>query len=116
VEISTVTSFSPSALALEGMVCDADGTSMERAVASFMPVLPKAATPEMLARAIAGERPDVPLDVLASSFEATFLVNELLRVLVRELPPHVVAPDLLVFDQDELTLRHWDAAGRTWRR
>ena len=82
--------------------------SMAKAIASFMPVLPKAATPELLARAIAGEQPSVPLDVLASSFEATFLVNELLRVTVRGLPPHVVAPDLVVFDQDELMLRSWD--------
>jgi hypothetical protein len=97
------------------MVCDAQGPSMAAAVASFLPVLPKAATPELLARAISGERPDVPLDVLASSFEAAFLVNELLRVIVRSLQAHAVAPDLLVFDQDELTLRRWDGARRSWR-
>jgi hypothetical protein len=115
VEISTVTSFDPAAGALEGMVCDAGGSSMATAIESFMPVLPKAATPELLAGAISGERPDVPLDMLASSFEATFLVNELLRVAVRSLPPHAVAPDLLVFDQDDLTLRFWDGARRIWR-
>ena len=115
VEISTVTSFDPATRALDDMVCDAGEESMAMAIASFMPVLPKAATPELLAGAITGERPDVPLDVLASSFEATFLVNELLRVAVRSLPAHAVAPDLLVFDQDELTLRHWDGAGRSWR-
>jgi len=114
-EISTVTAFDPSAPALEEMVRDTEGPSMARTIASFMPVLPRAATPELLARAISGEQPNVPLDVLASSFEATFLVNELVRVAVRGLPAHVVAPDLLVFDQDELTLRHWDGVGRAWR-
>jgi hypothetical protein len=115
VEITTVTSFDPAGGALDNMVCDAGGPSMAAAIASFMPVLPKAATPELLAGAISGERPDVPLDVLASTFEATFLVDELVRVVVRSLPAHAVAPDLLVFDQDELTLRRWDGAGRTWR-
>ncbi len=114
VEITTVTSFDPSRPALDDMVSDAGLPSMAKAIASFMPLLPKAATPELLARAIAGEQPSVPLDVLASSFEATFLVNELLRVTVRGLPPHVVAPDLVVFDQDELVLRSWDAAGQRW--
>jgi hypothetical protein len=115
VEISTVTSFDPAAGALEDMVSDAEGPSMAAAIGSFMPVLPKAATPELLAGAIAGDRPDVPLDVVASSFEAAFLVNELVRVVVRSLPAHAVAPDLLVFDQDEVTVRRWDGAGRTWR-
>jgi tRNA threonylcarbamoyladenosine dehydratase len=115
VEISSVTSFDPASGALAGMVNDAEGASMAAAVVSFMPVLPRAATPELLARAISGEHPDVPIDMVASSFEATFLVNELVRVAVRQLPAHAVAPDLMVFDQDELTLRHWDAARRTWR-
>ena len=115
VEITTVTSFDPSARALEGMVLEDEAPSMARAIASFMPVLPKAATPELLARAVSGEQPSVPLDVLASSFEAAFLVNELMRVVVRGLPAHAVAPDLVVFDQDELSLRFWDGARRVWR-
>ena len=115
VEITTATSFDPSVRALEGMVLEDEVPSMARAIASFMPVLPKAATPELLARAISGEQPSVPLDVLASSFEAAFLVNELMRVVVRGLPAHAVAPDLVVFDQDELSLRFWDAARRVWR-
>jgi len=115
VEISTVTSFDPADRALRGMVLEDGAPSAARAIASFMPVLPKATTPELLARAVAGEQPDVPLDVLASSFEATFLVNELLRVVVRGLPAHAVAPDLVVFDQDELHLRAWDGGRRAWR-
>lgn len=115
VEITTATSFDPSARALEGMVLEDELPSMARAIASFMPVLPKAATPELLARAVSGEQPSVPLDVLASSFEAAFLVNELMRVVVRGLPAHAVAPDLVVFDQDELSLRFWDGALRVWR-
>ena len=115
VEITTATSFAPSARALEGMVLEDGAPSMARAIASFMPVLPKAATPELLARAVAGEQPSVPLDVLASSFEAAFLVNELMRVVVRDLPAHAVAPDLVVFDQDELSLRRWDGVRGHWR-
>jgi hypothetical protein len=115
VEITTATAFDPSARALDGMVLE-DGTpSIARAISSFMPVLPKAATPELLARAVSGELPSVPLDVLASSFEAAFLVDELMRVVVRGLPAHAVAPDLVVFDQDELSLRFWDGARRVWR-
>jgi hypothetical protein len=34
---------------------------------------------------------------------------------VRGLPAHAVAPDLVVFDQDELSLRFWDGALRVWR-
>lgn len=115
VEVTTVTSFDPSARALEGMVLEDGEPSTARAIASFMPVLPKAATPELLARAITGEQPSVPLDVLASSFEAAFLVNELMRVVVRGLPAHAVAPDLVVFDQDELSLRRWDGVHGHWR-
>jgi len=114
-EVTTVTSFDPSRTALDGMVCDAGVPSRSRTIRSFLPVLPRAATPELLARAIAGELPSVPLDVLASSFEATFLVNELMRVTVRDLPAHAVAPDLLVFDQDDLELRFWDAARGDFR-
>jgi hypothetical protein len=114
-EITTVTSFDPSRPALDGMVCDAGELSRAKAITSFLPVLPRAATPELLARAIAGELPSVPLDVLASSFEATFLVNELMRVTVRDLPAHAVAPDLLVFDQDEAELRYWDAGRGAFR-
>ena len=116
VEVTTVTSFDPSTPALESMVCEDGEPSMAKTIASFMPVLPRAATPELLARAIAGEQPSVPLDVLASSFEATFLVNELVRVAVRGLPAHVVAPDLLVFDQEDVTLRRWDGTRQSWRR
>ena len=70
----------------------------------------KAATPELLARAVSGELPSVPLDVLASSFEAAFLVNELVRVTVRGLPRTRWRPTSLVFDQDEPGLRFWDGA------
>jgi len=97
------------------MVCAAGVPSKARTIRAFLPVLPRAATPELLARAIAGELPSVPLDVLASSFEATFLVNELMRVTVRDLPAHAVAPDLLVFDQDDAELRFWDAARGAFR-
>ena len=64
---------------------------------------------------LTGDFKSVPLDVLASSFEATFLVNELVRVVIRGLPAHVVAPDLLVFDQEDVTLRRWDGTRQVWR-
>jgi tRNA threonylcarbamoyladenosine dehydratase len=115
VEITSVTCFDPAQSALEDMVCVDGRPSAARAIESFMPVLPKAATPELLARAIAGELPSVPTDVMASVFEATFVVDDLIRVIVRRLPPPVVAPDLYVFDQDDLWLRFWDARGRVLR-
>ena len=34
---------------------------------------------------------------------------------VRDLPAHAVAPDLLVFDQDEAELRFWDAGRGAFR-
>jgi molybdopterin/thiamine biosynthesis adenylyltransferase len=108
VEITTVTCFDPARPAIEGMVCVDGRPSIARAIESFMPVLPKAATAEMLSRAIGGEMPSVPSDAL-SALDAVFVVDELVRVLVRGLPPHVVAPDLYVFDQDDLSLRYWDA-------
>jgi hypothetical protein len=111
-----VTSFDPSTPALKSMVFEDGVPSMAKTIASFMPVLPRATTPELLTRAVAGEQPSVPLDVLASSFEATFLVNELVRVTIRGLPAHVVAPDLLVFDQEDVTLRRWDGTRQSWRR
>jgi tRNA threonylcarbamoyladenosine dehydratase len=115
VEITTLTAFDPAAPALPGMVSEGDAVSPARAIRSFLPVLPKAATPELVARAGEGELPSVPSDVLASSFEAGFLVSELVRVTVRGLAPHAVAPDLYVFDQDELTLRLWDGRAEAWR-
>ena len=90
---------------------------MAKTIASFMPVLPRAATPELLARAIAGELPSVPLDVLASSFEATFLVNELVRVAIRGLPAHVVAPGPLgVRSGGRRLFDGGTARAESWRR
>ncbi len=114
VEITTVTCFDPAQPALEDMVCVNGRPSVAKAIESFMPVLPKAATPEALARAVVGELPSVPSDAL-SALDAAFVVDELVRVLVRRLAPHVVAPDLYVFDQDELWLRFWDARRNAWR-
>jgi tRNA threonylcarbamoyladenosine dehydratase len=114
VEITTTTSFDPSRATLEDMVCDQGRPSVAKAVASFVPVLPKAATPELLARAVAGELPSVPSDVTGSAFGGALLVEEIVRVAVRRLPPHVVAPDLTIFDQDELWLRLWDAGRGAW--
>ena len=109
VEITTVTCFDPSQPTLEDMVCDRGRASVAKAIASFVPVLPKAATPELLARAEAGELPSVPADVAGSAFGGGFLVEDIMRVVIRGLPPRVVAPDLYVFNQDELWLRFWDA-------
>ena len=48
-------------------------------------------------------------------FGGAFVVEDIVRVAVRGLPPHVVAPDLYVLDQDELWLRFWDARQGTWQ-
>ena len=109
VEITTGTAFDPSHAALEEMVCDAGRASVAKAIAAFVPVLPKAATPELLARAIDGDLPAVPSDVTGSAFGAAFLVEDIVRIAVRHLPPQAVAPDLYVLNQDELWLRFWDA-------
>jgi len=114
VEITTTTCFDPSQTALEDMVCDQGRPSVAKAIAAFVPVLPKAATPELLARAVAGELPSVPSDVTGAAFGGAFLVEDVIRVAVRRLPPHVVAPDLYVFNQDELWLRFWDARRGVW--
>lgn len=114
VEISTVTCFDPSQAALEDMICDQGRPSIAKAIASFVPALPKAATPELLARAIGGELPSVPSDVTGSAFGGAFLVEDIVRVAVRRMPPHAVAPDLYVFNQDELWLRFWDARRGVW--
>ena len=68
----------------------------------------------MLAQAVAGELPHVPSDVTAAAFGAGFLVDDILRAAVRRLPPHVVAPDLYVFNEDDLWLRFWDARRGVW--
>ena len=115
VEITTVTCFDPGQAALEAMVRDQGVPSVARAIASFVPVLPKAATPELIARAVAGELPSVPSDVTGSAFGAAFVVEDVLRVAVRGLPPHAVAPDLYVFDQEELRLRFWDGRRGAWK-
>jgi hypothetical protein len=114
VEITTTTCFDPSRPALPDMVCEGGRSSVARAVSAFFPVLPKSATPELLERAIAGELPSVPSDVTGSAFGGGFLVEDILRVAVRHLPPHAVAPDVYVFDQEELTLRLWDAGRGSW--
>jgi tRNA A37 threonylcarbamoyladenosine dehydratase len=114
VEITTVTCFDPTQATLEDMVCDHGRPSVAKAVASFVPALPKAATPELLARAIGGELPSVPSDVAGSAFGGAFLVEDIVRVAVRRLAPQVVAPDLYVLNQDELWLRFWDARRGVW--
>jgi hypothetical protein len=43
-----------------------------------------------------------------------FLIEDVVRVVVRGLPPHATAPDLYVFDQEQLWLRRWDARRRAW--
>jgi molybdopterin/thiamine biosynthesis adenylyltransferase len=113
-EITSATCFDPSQSALEDMVCEKGRPSVAKAISSFFPVLPKAATPELLARAVAGELLHVPSDVTAGAFGAGFLVDDILRWAVRRLPPHVVAPDLYVFDEDDLWLRFWDARRVAW--
>lgn len=114
VEITTTTCFDPSQAALEDMVRDQGRPSVAKAIASFVPVLPKATTPELLARAVAGELPSVPSDVTGAAFGGAFLAEDVVRVAVRRLSPHVVAPDLYVFNQDELWLRFWDASRGVW--
>ena len=116
VEITTVTCFDPSQPALEDMVCVDGRPSIARAIESFMPVLPKAATPEA---ACASRR--------RRAAECAVRRHGVgLRCHVRRgrphprdsfagLPPPVVAPDLYVFDQDELWLRFWDARRNAWR-
>ena len=115
VEITTNTAFDPTQATLEDMVSVEGQPSIARAIASFFPVLPKAATPELLAQAVAGELPSVPSDVTSSGFGAAFLAEDVVRVAVRRLPPQVVAPDLYVFNQDDLWLRFWDARRSAWR-
>ena len=114
VEITTATCFDPDRPALDGMVCDQGRPSVAKAIASFIPILPRAATPELLARAVGGELPSVPSDVTGAAFGAAFQVEDIIRVVVRRLPAQVVAPDLYVFNQEELWLRFWDAARGVW--
>jgi len=114
VEISTATVFDPARPALEEMVCDESGPSVAKAIASFFPVLPKAATPELLAKAVAGELPSVPSDVSGAAFGGALVVEDILRTAVRGLAPHAVAPDVYVFDQEELRARRWEAARGAW--
>ncbi len=114
VEITTATCFDPDRPALDDMVCDQGRPSVAKAIASFIPILPKAATPELLARAVGGELPSVPSDVTGAAFGAAFQVEDIIRVVVRRLPAQVVAPDLYVFNQEELWLRFWDAARGVW--
>jgi tRNA threonylcarbamoyladenosine dehydratase len=113
-EITSATCFDPAQPALEDMVCEGGRPSVAKAISSFFPVLPKAATPELIARAIAGDLLHVPSDVTAGAFGAGFLIDDILRWAVRELPPHVVAPDLYVFNEDDLWLRFWDARRGAW--
>jgi hypothetical protein len=113
-EITTTTCFDPAVSALEDMVCDQGRPSVAKAIASYFPVLPKAATPELVEQAAAGELPSVPSDVTGAAFGGAFLVEDIVRVVVRRLPARVVAPDLYVLDQDELWLRFWDARRRVW--
>jgi hypothetical protein len=114
VEITTTTCFDPAGPTLESMICEQGRPSVAKAIAAFVPVLPKAATPELLARAIAGELPSVPSDVTGAAFGGAFIVEDVLRVAVRGLPPQVVAPDLYVLNQDALWLRFWDATEGVW--
>jgi hypothetical protein len=115
IEITTVTCFDPSRPGLDEMIMDRGRPSIAKAIEVFMPVLPKAATPELLARAVAGELPSVSSDVTATVIEAAFVVDDLARVVVRGLPARAVAPDLYVFNQEELWLRFWDARERVLR-
>jgi tRNA threonylcarbamoyladenosine dehydratase len=116
VEMTTVTCFDPGQAALEEMVCERGVPSVARAIASFVPVMPKVATPELIAQAMSGDLPSVPSDVTGSAFGGAFVVEDILRVVVRGLPPHVVAPDLYVFDQEELRLRFWDGRRGAWKQ
>ena len=113
-EITTATCFDPDRPALEDMVCEEGRPSIAKAISSFFPVLPKATTPELLAQAIAGELPFLPSDVTAAAFGAGFLIDDILRTAVRRLPPHAVAPDLYVLNEDDLWLRFWDARHGVW--
>jgi tRNA threonylcarbamoyladenosine dehydratase len=113
-EITTATCFEPSRPALEDMVCEQGRPSFAKAITSFFPVLPKAATPELLAQAMAGELLHVPSDATGGTFGGGFLVDDIIRAFVRRLPPHVVAPDLYVFNEDDLWVRFWDARRAVW--
>jgi molybdopterin/thiamine biosynthesis adenylyltransferase len=114
VEISTTTCFDPAQPALAEMVCEQGNPSVAKAVTSFFPVLPRSATPELLQRAISGELPSVPSDVSGAAFGGAFLVEDILRTAIRHWPPHAVAPDVYVFNQEELWVRRWDAGRRAW--
>lgn len=115
-ELSSTTVFDPSREdALVQMTCENGEPSMAKAISSFFPVLPAMATPELLNAAISGDLPFVPADITGAVHNGAFAVDDVIRVAVRGLPPHAVAPDVYLLNADELWLRVWDAARQDWR-
>jgi tRNA threonylcarbamoyladenosine dehydratase len=103
-EIMTFTTFDPSRPALQNMIQSDGQFSVAAAIQAFFPVLPHAATPEILASVLAGAQVSIPSHAPQAGFGGSLLVDDIIRQFVRGKSPRATAPDVYVVDSESLTI------------
>ena len=104
-EILTGTAFDPAGHEIESMMTSGGHLSLEHAVRSFFPRLPRGVTLETVASELGGPGPhSVPYHVVSQSVGAALCAEDLVRIAIRDGAPFAVAPGLYTLDLATLAL------------
>jgi tRNA A37 threonylcarbamoyladenosine dehydratase len=107
INIISFIAFNPKGyITFEGMVNENGCPSLKKAIYTMFPILPKGATAEIIEKITkeAKKRKEchIPSYAVLPPIGGALVTEELLRVLVRKIPPIAEAPALLVFDLEKM--------------
>lgn len=105
--ITSFISFDPKGPALLDIVMNDGKPSLSRAIKLMLPKLPKGVTAEMVDEIVKiSEKTGthyIPSYAVIAPFNGSFVVENMVRVIVRELRPLATFPDLYYFDLNQMT-------------
>jgi molybdopterin/thiamine biosynthesis adenylyltransferase len=113
--ITTFLSFDPRGETFEEMFCRDGKISLPLLISKMFPRLPKGASPESIKSLIEkyenGESIHFSSYSVLAPMGGTFVVEELIKVIVRGEQPAEVAPNIFSLDLEDMTITHYDGEG-----